>query len=186
MCLGPLPLPTPPPKANTTNKPLPKAPSKRTQCSHTQPGPKHNPFSNRWRSGSNTYEGSPHALKWPCWPANPPSTLLPPTLPIADQPPVPFPTPLPPLWATPPAASDAPTSSAPAPPTPRCSMPAPMPPSLPVLHLDPPLPVKALHFLQSATKDALSLCPLHRGPTCPTDCPELASPDIQVLHTSPS
>ncbi|KAG5720895.1 hypothetical protein E4T56_gene365 [Termitomyces sp. T112] len=84
----------------------------------------------------------------PCWPANPPSALLPPTLPIADQPPAPFPAPPPPPWAAPPAVSDAPASSvppalAPAPPAPRCSTPAPMPPSLPMPHLNPPLPVKA-------------------------------------------
>ncbi|KNZ72637.1 Filamentous hemagglutinin [Termitomyces sp. J132] len=125
-----------------------EAPSKRTRCSHTQPGPKHDPFSNRRRIGSNTYKGSPHALKRPHWPANPPSTLLPPTPPVADQPLAPFSAPPPPLWATPPAASDAPASPVPlalalVPPALRCSMPTPTPPSPPVPCLDPPLPVEA-------------------------------------------
>ncbi|KAG5348733.1 hypothetical protein C0989_008583 [Termitomyces sp. Mn162] len=155
----------------------------RTWCSRTQPGPKHNPFSNRQRSGNNAYEGSPHAPKQPRWPANPPSALLPPTLPVADKPPAPFPTPPPPLWAAPPAASDTPASPvpltlAPVPPALRCSTPAPTPPSLPVPRLNPPSPVEALHFLRSATEDTPSLRPPRGGPTCPADHPELASPNV--------
>ncbi|KAG5331638.1 hypothetical protein C0989_007758 [Termitomyces sp. Mn162] len=95
--------------------------------------PKTTHFSNRQRIGKDTYEGSPHALKQPHWPANPPSALLPPTLPTA----------------TPPAASDTPTSPVPlvltlSPLTLRCSAPAPMPSSLPVPHLNPPSPIEAL------------------------------------------
>ncbi|KAG5717392.1 hypothetical protein E4T56_gene7670 [Termitomyces sp. T112] len=110
--------------------------------------PKTTHFSTRWRIGKDTYEGSPHAPKQPHWPANPPSTSLPPTLPTVNHPPAPFPAPPPPPWTAPPAASDAPASPvplalAPLPLAPRCSMPAPMPPSLPMLHLDPPSPSKA-------------------------------------------
>ncbi|KAG5730754.1 hypothetical protein E4T56_gene3510 [Termitomyces sp. T112] len=91
---------------------------------------------------------SPCAPKQPHWPANPPSTSLPPTLPTANHPPEPFPITPPPLWATPPAASDAPASPVPlalalAPLAPRCSTPAPTPPSPPMPHLNPPSPIKA-------------------------------------------
>ncbi|KAG5725080.1 hypothetical protein E4T56_gene10254 [Termitomyces sp. T112] len=83
---------------------------------------------------------------WPHWPANPPSTLL--SWPIADHPPAPFPTPLPPPWAAPPTVPDAPASPVPptlalAPHTLRCSTPTLTPPSLPALHFNPPLPIKA-------------------------------------------
>ncbi|KAG5726631.1 hypothetical protein E4T56_gene5552 [Termitomyces sp. T112] len=134
---------------------------------------------------------APNTIHLPRWPANPPSALLPPTLPVADQPPAPFPTPPPPLWAAPPAASDTPASPvpltlAPVPPALRCSTPAPTPPSLPVPRLNPPSPVEALHFLRSATEDTPSLRPPRGGPTCPADHPELASPNVWVLRASPS
>ncbi|KAG5734817.1 hypothetical protein E4T56_gene768 [Termitomyces sp. T112] len=151
--LPPLPTTTPGPlhyavdALPATSPPLP-SPAATSEADPQASVPTRLELTNRRRSGSNTYEGSLHALKRPCWPANPPSTLLPPTPPIADQPPVPFPAPLPPLWATPPAALNAPTSPVPValtpvPPAPRCSMPTPTPPSPPALHLDPPLPIKA-------------------------------------------
>ncbi|KAG5352426.1 hypothetical protein C0989_002390 [Termitomyces sp. Mn162] len=106
------------------------------------------PISNRWRIGKDTYRGSLHALKQPHWPTNPPSTLLPPTLPAVNHPLAPFPAPPPSPWATPPTASDAPASPAPltlalSPLALKCSAPAPTPPSPPMLHPDPPLPIRA-------------------------------------------
>ncbi|KAG5337144.1 hypothetical protein C0989_010524 [Termitomyces sp. Mn162] len=126
--------------------------------------PKTTHFSNRQRIGKDTYEGSLCALKRPHWPANPPSALLPPTPPTANHPPAPFPAPLPPLWAAPPTASDAPASPvplmlAPSPLALRCSVPAPMPPSLPMPHLDPPLPI-------GAPPPMLSMLPLEPPPAC--------------------
>ncbi|KAG5721609.1 hypothetical protein E4T56_gene13140 [Termitomyces sp. T112] len=110
----------------------------------------------------------------PHWPANPPSTSLPPTPPAANHPLVPFPAPPPPPWAAPPTASDTPTSPiplvlTPAPLATRCSTPAPMPPSLPMLRLDPPSPVEAPPPMPS-------MPPLAPPPTCkgrPLLCPGL-------------
>ncbi|KAG5349340.1 hypothetical protein C0989_004506 [Termitomyces sp. Mn162] len=126
--------------------------------------PKTTHFSNRQRIGKDTYEGSPRALKWPHWPANPPSALLPPTPPTVNHPPVPFPAPPPPPWATPPAVPDAPASPVPlmltpSPLAPRCSVPTPMPPSLPVPRLDPPSPV-------GAPPPVPSMPPLEPPPAC--------------------
>ncbi|KAG5335025.1 hypothetical protein C0989_002443 [Termitomyces sp. Mn162] len=130
--------------------------------------PKTTHFSNRQRIGKDTYKGSPHTPKQPHWPANPPSASLPPTLPAANHPLVPFPAPPPPLGAAPPAVSDAPASPvplvlapapAPAPLALKCSVPTPMPPSPLMPHPNPPSPIEA-------PLPVLSMLPLAPPPTC--------------------
>ncbi|KAG5351199.1 hypothetical protein C0989_007543 [Termitomyces sp. Mn162] len=126
--------------------------------------PKTTHFSNRQRIGKDTYEGSPCTLKQPHWPANPPSALLPPTLPTVNHPLAPSPAPLPPPWTAPPTVSDTLTSPiplalAPLPLALRCSMPTPMPPSLPALRSDPPSPIEA-------PPPVPSMLPLKPPPAC--------------------